>query len=184
MVIFHIQPILCYLFRMPNRLHRYSRGTTRLILNVEPKQLGVGHFSLLRSGFHDAGVAGGKRMPCGRGCAVDRVGVLRLRRVMRFARDPAALRMTDRFFSRTFALSRGTCPTLGWTGGDARRSINKRLRSGEPGSDLLLRFADRSVRATRTDSAAARLKSWPSTRRQGGTHGAAEASAFRMFFTA
>jgi hypothetical protein len=103
-----------------------------LILNVEPKPLGVRDFSLLRSGFHDAGVAGGKKTSCGRGCGVDREGVpsagsgqaLRLRRVMRFARDPAALWMTGRFFSRTFA-SRGTCPTVGWTGGDARRSINK-----------------------------------------------------------
>ena len=70
-----------------------------LILNVEPKQLGVRRFSLLRSGFHDAGIAGGKKTSCGRGCGADRVGVLRLRRVMRFARDPAALRMTGRFLA-------------------------------------------------------------------------------------
>jgi hypothetical protein len=50
-----------------------------LILNVEPKQLGVRRFSLLRSGFHDAGIAGGKKTSCGRGCGADRVGVLRLR---------------------------------------------------------------------------------------------------------
>jgi hypothetical protein len=31
-----------------------------LISNVEAKQLGVRHFSLLRSCFHDAGVAGGE----------------------------------------------------------------------------------------------------------------------------